>query len=75
MTDALLAYGRNAMQTHGIVKSGDALKLGIGAMTDARWEEFYRVTSSLGMYPKGIDYRRAYTLRFVDRGVGLNKSP
>jgi NitT/TauT family transport system substrate-binding protein len=75
MTDALLAYGRTVMQTHGIVKSGDALKLGIGAMTDARWEEYYRVTSSLGMYPKGIDYRRAYTLRFVDRGVGLNTSP
>jgi NitT/TauT family transport system substrate-binding protein len=75
MTDALLAYGRAAMQAHGIVESGDALKLGIGAMTDARWAEFYRVTSTLGMYPKGIDYQRAYTLRFVDRGVGLRKSP
>ena len=67
--------GRAAMQAHGIVESGDALKLGIGAMTDARWAEFYRVTSTLGMYPKGIDYQRAYTLRFVDRGVGLRKSP
>ena len=75
MTDALLAYGRSVMQTHGIVQSGDALKLGIGAMTDARWAEFYRVTSTLGMYPKGIDYRRAYSLRFVDRGVGLRQSP
>jgi len=75
MTDALLDYGRAVMRAHGIVNSGDALKLGIGAMTDARWAEFYRVTSSLGMYPKGIDYQRAYTLRFVDRGVGLNKSP
>jgi len=75
MTDALLAYGRAAMLAHGIVESGDALKLGIGAMTDARWAEFYRVTSTLGMYPKGIDYRRAYTLRFVDRGAGLRKSP
>jgi len=75
MTDALLAYGREVMKTHGIVDSGDALKLGIGAMTDARWAEFYRVTSTLGMYPKGIDYQRAYTLRFVDHGVGLHKSP
>ena len=75
MTDALLAYGREVMKAHGIVQSGDALKLGIGAMTDARWTEFYSVTSSLGMYPKGIDYRRAYTLRFVGRGVGLSKSP
>ena len=63
------------MLAHGIVESGDALKLGIGAMTDARWAEFYRVTSTLGMYPKGIDYKRAYTLRFVDHGVGLRKSP
>jgi NitT/TauT family transport system substrate-binding protein len=75
MTDALLAYGRSVMKTHGIVESGDALKLGIGAMTDARWAEFYRETSTLGMYPKGIDYKRAYTLRFVDHGVGLGKSP
>lgn len=75
MTDALLAYGRGVMKAHGIVQSGDALKLGIGAMTDARWEAFYRETSTLGMYPKGVDYRRAYTLRFVDRGVGLQKSP
>ena len=28
MTDALLAYGRKAMLDHGIVNSGDALKLG-----------------------------------------------
>ena len=30
MTDALLAYGRKAMLDHGIVDSGDAIKLGIG---------------------------------------------
>ena len=51
------------------------MKLGIGAMTDARWAQFYDLTSSLGIYPKGIDYKKAYTLRFVDRGVGLTKSP
>jgi NitT/TauT family transport system substrate-binding protein len=75
MTDALLAYGRTVMKTHGIVASGDALRLGIGAMTDARWAEFYNAASAVGMYPKGIDYKRAYTLRFVDHGVGLGKSP
>jgi NitT/TauT family transport system substrate-binding protein len=75
MTDALLAYGREVMKAHGIVESGDALHLGIGAMTDARWADFYDTTSTLGMYPKGIDFKRAYTLRFVDHGVGLRKSP
>jgi NitT/TauT family transport system substrate-binding protein len=75
MTDALLTYGRSVMKEHGIVESGDALRLGIGAMTDARWAEFYHVTSNVGMYPTGIDYKRAYTVRFVDQAVGLKQDP
>ena len=71
MTDALLKYGRDVMKTHGIVDSGDALKLGIGAMTDARWAEFYRSMSDVGVYPKGLDVTKAYTLRFVDKRVGM----
>jgi NitT/TauT family transport system substrate-binding protein len=71
MTDALLAYGREVMKTHGVVDSGDALKLGIGAMTDARWQEFYRSMADVGVYPKGLDVTKAYTLRFVDQRVGM----
>ncbi len=67
MTEALLAYGRQALITHGIVQSGDADTLGIGAMTDARWATFFRSMSEAGLYPPGLDYRRAYTLQFVDR--------
>jgi NitT/TauT family transport system substrate-binding protein len=71
MTDALLKYGRDVMKAHGIVDSGDALKLGIGAMTDARWAEFYRSMADVGVYPKGLDVTKAYTLRFVDKRVGM----
>ncbi len=71
MTDALLNYGREVMKTHGIVDSGDALKLGIGAMTAARWEEFYRSMADVGVYPKGLDVTKAYTLQFVDKSVGM----
>jgi NitT/TauT family transport system substrate-binding protein len=71
MTDALLAYGRDVMKTHGIVDSGDALTLGIGAMTDARWQAFYRSMADVGVYPKGLDVAKAYTLRFVDQRVGM----
>ncbi len=71
MTDALLQYGRDVMKTHGIVDSGDALKLGIGAMTDARWAEFYHSMADVGVYPKGLDVTIAYTLRFVDKRVGV----
>jgi hypothetical protein len=27
--------------------------------------------SGQGLYPKDMDYRKAYTLRFVDRRVGM----
>jgi NitT/TauT family transport system substrate-binding protein len=40
MTDALLAYSIAKMKEYGIVDSGDALTLGIGAMTDARMKSF-----------------------------------
>jgi NitT/TauT family transport system substrate-binding protein len=71
MTEALLNYGRDVMKTRGIVDSGDALKLGIGAMTDARWAEFYRSMSEVGVYPKGLAIKPAYTLQFVDKRVGM----
>jgi len=72
MTDALLQYGRDAMKAHGIVDSGDALKLGIGAMTDARWAAFYQSMADVGVYPKGLEITKAYTLRFVDKRVGMD---
>jgi NitT/TauT family transport system substrate-binding protein len=70
-TDALLAYARSTMISHGIVDSGDSKTLGIGAMTDARWRAFFDVMAKEGLYPATMDYHRAYTLRFVDHGVGL----
>jgi NitT/TauT family transport system substrate-binding protein len=69
--DALLAYARTTMKSHGIVDSGDSKTLGIGAMTDTRWHAFFAVMSKQGLYPAAMDYRQAYTLRFVDHGVGL----
>jgi len=71
MPDALLNYGHDIMKTRGIVDSGDALKLGIGAMTDARWAAFYQSMAAVGVYPKGLDVTKAYTSRFVDKQVGM----
>ncbi|HQT80130.1 MAG TPA: ABC transporter substrate-binding protein [Rhodopila sp.] len=72
MTDALIAYGINAMKTHGIVDSGDAMTMGIGAMTASRWAAFYQETVDAGVYPKGLDVTKAYTLKFVDQKVGMD---
>jgi NitT/TauT family transport system substrate-binding protein len=71
MTDDQIAYARQAWVDNGIVLSGDALRLGIGAMSDQRWEHFAKIVAELGKYPPDFDYRRAYTLQFVNKRVGL----
>ena len=75
MTDALLAYSIARMKDAGIVDSGDAVKLGIGAMTDARMKSFFDKMVHAGVVNPGIDYKRAYTLQFVDKGVGVDLRP
>src|SRR5947209_6910619 len=71
MTDALLAYGIAKIKEYGIVDSGDAKTNGIGAMTEARWREFFDAMANAGIYPKDLDYRKAFTLQFVDKKVGM----
>ncbi|HEY1258483.1 MAG TPA: ABC transporter substrate-binding protein [Stellaceae bacterium] len=71
MTDALLAYGIAKLKEYGIVDSGDAKTYGIGAMTDARWRDFFDTMAAAGVYPKNMDYKKAYTLKFVDKKVGM----
>ena len=75
MTDDLLAYSIAKMKEDGIVDSGDTVKLGIGAMTDARWKSFYDKMVHAGVVKAGLDYKRGYTLRFVDKGVGAILRP
>jgi NitT/TauT family transport system substrate-binding protein len=75
MTDELLAYSVAKMKEYGIVDSGDTLKDGIGAMTDARVASFFDKMMRAGVVSRDIDYRKAYTLRFANKGVGLNLRP
>jgi NitT/TauT family transport system substrate-binding protein len=67
----LIDFGRKTMIEHGIVDSGDALTLGIGAMTDTRWKSFYEAMTAVGVYKPGIDISKAYTTQFVDKRVGM----
>ncbi len=75
MTDDLLAYSIAKMKEYGIVDSGDTVKRGIGAMTDARWKNFYDKMVRAGVVKAGLDYKRGYTLKFVNKGVGVNLRP
>jgi NitT/TauT family transport system substrate-binding protein len=75
MTDELLAYSVSKMKEYGIVDSGDSLRNGIGAMTDERMASFFDKMVRAGVVRRDIDYRQAYTLRFANKGVGLNLRP
>jgi NitT/TauT family transport system substrate-binding protein len=69
-TDDRIRYAVKVMNERGIVLSGDALASGIGAMSDRRWQEFYRQMADVDVLPKGLDVRQAYTLDFVNKGIG-----
>ena len=71
MTDALLAYGIAKIKEYGIVDSGDAKTDGIGAMKEARWRDFFDTMSNVGVYPKDLDFRKAFTLQFVNKKLGM----
>jgi NitT/TauT family transport system substrate-binding protein len=75
MTDEMIAYSVDKMKEYGIVDSGDTLRDGIGAMTDARVASFFDKMVRAGVVRRDIDYRQAYTLRFVNKGVGVDLRP
>ena len=75
MTDEQIAFSIAKLKEYGIVDSGDTLTKGIGAMTDERWKDFYDKMVKAGVVKAGIDYKKAYTLEFVNKGVGLDLRP
>ncbi len=72
ITDEQIAFSIAQMKKYGIVDSGDAEKLGIGAMTDERVQSFYDKMVKAKAVPADIDIKKAYTLVFVNKGVGLD---
>jgi NitT/TauT family transport system substrate-binding protein len=75
MTDEQIAFSIAKLKEYGIVDSGDTLTKGIGAMTDDHWKDFYDKMVKAGVVKAGINYKEAYTLQFVNKGVGLDLRP
>jgi NitT/TauT family transport system substrate-binding protein len=65
-TDDVISNALSEMKKNGIVLSGDALSKGIGTMADARWKEFFDSTVAAGLHDKDLDYKKAFTLEFVN---------
>ena len=75
ITDEELAFATKTMKDFGIVDSGDTKTMGIGAMTDARQKDFFDKMVKAGVVAASIDYKKSYTLQFVNKKVGLDLAP
>ena len=66
MTDEQLAYSVAKLKETGMVGGGDAAKLGIGVMTDARIKASYDFLVSTQLIdPAKVKMNEAYTTEFV----------
>jgi len=72
LTDDQIAYGFASLKDNGIIDSGETLKHGIGAMTDDRVKDFFDKMVKAGVVPADLDYKKSYTLDFVNKGVGVD---
>ena len=71
MDDEKIANSIKLMKEFGIVDGGDAKTLGIGAMSDERWQRFGQSMIEAGLYEANLDIKQAYTTRFVNKRTGM----
>ena len=65
MDDEQLAFSVAKLKEYGIVEGGDAKKLGLFTMNDARWKQTFEVMRDSKLVKPDVDYKKAYTLEFV----------
>jgi NitT/TauT family transport system substrate-binding protein len=65
--EPLFHFKIKEMKARAMVDGGDAKTMGIGAMTDTRWKEFFDIMSAAGVYKRTLDYNAAYTLKFLGK--------
>ncbi len=72
MTDALIAFSTAKMKEYGIVDSGDALNLGIGAMQEAKIKNFFDKMVKAGVVKPDVNWRKSFDATFVNRKHGVD---
>jgi NitT/TauT family transport system substrate-binding protein len=70
MSDGKIASAIRLMKEYGIADSGDTLNLGIGCMTDERMKSFFDKMVKAGLYKADLDYKKSYSLAYVNKGLG-----
>ncbi|MEL7215919.1 MAG: hypothetical protein AAGJ96_08335 [Pseudomonadota bacterium] len=75
MTQDKIDFAIASMIENGIVISGKAEELGIGAMSADEVGEFYQKMVDAGVLEDGINWRAAFNASFVNNGVGMDLLP
>ncbi len=75
MPQELIDYGLTTLKNEEIILGGEAKTLGIGAMSDRRWQATYERLRDVGIFPKDLDYRQAYNLEFINQGPSYYQNP
>ncbi|MGI3167578.1 ABC transporter substrate-binding protein [Pseudooceanicola sp. C21-150M6] len=72
MTQDKIDYAIEKMLSEGIVDSGDAETMGIGAMTAEKVEDFFTKMVDAGVIEDSIDWQAAFTTDYVNQKVGMD---
>lgn len=67
MNDELMNYGYEQVKKMGLVDSGDAQTLGVGAMTNERWKAFYQSLVDGKVFQDNFAFEKAYNLDFIPK--------
>lgn len=75
MTQDKIEFAKASMLANGIVDSGDALEMGIGALSEAKVGDFYEKMVAAGVIDAGIDWKSTYSTAFANKKVGMDIKP
>lgn len=72
MSAEQIAFSIDKLKEYGIVVSGDAVEVGIGAMSDAQNEDFFTKMINAGVIDGKLDWKEVYTLEYSNTGAALD---
>ncbi len=75
MVDDKIAYAIEKMLENGIVVSGDAETMGIGAITEEKVGDFYGKMVAAGVIEDDLDWKASFSTAFANKGVGMDIKP
>lgn len=64
ITEPLIEFAKTEMRNRHLVRE-EAGKADVGRMTEQRWQQIFDSAAAMGLYPRDMDWRRAFTLQFL----------